>query len=173
MIKGKLISLYAIEESELELIRSWRNNESLRIYFREVFELTANKQRIWYDTISSQRKDIFYMMKLNKTNTPIGVVGLNYINWINRNCQLSLYIGVDGLYIDENGWALEATTLIQEFAFNTLNMHKIIAEIYKFDILKKKLIIEAGYTQEGVLKDYVFANGKYEDSLVFSIIRDQ
>ena len=39
MIKGKLVGLRAVEESDLATLRDWRNIESFRKHFREDTEL--------------------------------------------------------------------------------------------------------------------------------------
>lgn len=173
MLKGELVSLYAIEESDLEQIRLWRNLESLRDYFREVYEIPLWKQKEWFKNSNSNPNEKYFIIKLNETNKALGVVGINYINWINAHCQLSLYIGVDELYIDDKGWALEAAQLIQKFAFNTLNLHKIFVEIFDFDRLKMKLLNDLGYLHEGTLKEHVFKKGKYNNSLIYSKLSDQ
>lgn len=173
MIKGKKIYLDAIEEEDLEQIRMLRNSETLRKYFREIYELSSSDQRTWYKIIREHHNDVFYVIKDISSHVLLGVIGLNYINWVNRNCQLSLYIGYDNLYIDNNGWAEEALEIIQTIAFKTLGLNKIIAEIFDFDNQKKDLLINLGYFQEGVMKDQYYIDGHYADSCIYSFIRNK
>ena len=47
MITGKLVGLRAVEESDLELLKEWRNLPSFRRNFREVRELSTENQKRW------------------------------------------------------------------------------------------------------------------------------
>ena len=88
----------------------------------------------------------FFCIRLVDTNEIIGVCGLNYIHWINRTAQLSLYIGKNNLYIDNKGWAEEACNMLESFGTTNLNLNKIYCEVYEFDekkiqLLKKKKML--------------------------------
>ena len=77
----------------------------------------------------------------NNSQELLGVCGLCYINWVHRYADLSLYIGKDDVYIDEEpgGYAWESLDLLFEYGFNQLNLHKIWTEIYAFDEKKHSL----------------------------------
>ena len=73
-----------------------------------------------------------------KTNKPIGAAGLLYINWIIRSADFSFYIGRNEEYIDNEGYAIEATKLLTNYGLKNLNLNKIWMELYEFDKIKRK-----------------------------------
>lgn len=171
MINGELISLSVIEKEDLLSLQNWRNNSFLKQFFREHSELSYTDQLNWYEKLKD-KNEYFFCIRLNSTNELIGVVGVNYVNWINRTCQLSIYIGKENLYIDENGWAKEAVCLIESYAFETLHLNKIFCEVYEFDNKKLKLLTESNYSKEGELRKHIFKNGKYYNSVILSKIKE-
>ena len=101
MIKGKIVGLRAVEESDLPLLQDWRNVPEFRRNFREVRELSLANQIAWYkkSCIDNPNDFMFTIVSL-KNNQPIGACGLLYINWIIRSADFSFYIGYDEGYID-------------------------------------------------------------------------
>jgi RimJ/RimL family protein N-acetyltransferase len=172
MITGKLIGLRAVEENDLELLKNWRNMPSFRRNFREVRELSTDSQQRWYKMICdhSMRDFMFSIVDLADGKL-IGACGLLYINWIIRSADFSFYIGKDHAYVDDKGYAEEATKLLIEYGFNNLNLHKIWMELYEFDTVKYNFFTQKfGFKQDAVLRDNCFEDGKYWNSHIISLI---
>ncbi len=171
MINGNTVFLSHIKSSDLNLILTWRNNPKLRKYFREVKEINSYEQKKWLKKVSQKDADeVFFGIRKKNSDDLLGVCGLNYINWINRNCQFSLYIGIETLYIDKNGWADEATKLLINYGFKTLNLNKIFVEVYEYDTQKIDLLKINKFKIEGALKEHIFKNGQYYTSYIYSLL---
>jgi len=173
MLKNKKVSLRALEETDLPILRDWRNNEDFRKFFREHRELNLTDQKNWFDRfVVKNDSTIMFGIVDNENDELIGVCGLCYIDWINRFADLSIYIGKNNLYIDtkENGFAWAALNILLDFAFNKLGLHKVWNEIYSFDNQKKELCQKYGFHQDGILRDNYYYNGKYQNSLILSLL---
>jgi hypothetical protein len=172
MITGKLVGLRAIEKSDLALLRDWRNNPKFRKNFREIRELSMSNQEAWFERIVlGSRDDFMFIIVRLEDNTPIGVCGLTYINWIIRSADFSFYIGHEAKYIDNDGYAEEAAKLLIDYGFNILNLHKIWTELYEFDNIKISFLTgKLGFHKDGVLVDNCFEGGKYWNSYIVSIL---
>jgi RimJ/RimL family protein N-acetyltransferase len=173
MIQGKVVSLRALEQDDLPLMKEWRNKEHYRKYFREYKELNLDNQKNWFTNfVVNDNKTLMFGIIENSTKLMIGVCGLCYLNWIHRNADLSIYIGKDDIYIDTNtnGYAWETLDLLFGYGFNQLNLHKVWTEIYAFDEKKHELFNNYGFHLDGVLRDNYFYDGKYMNSHIFSII---
>ena len=175
MIKGVKVGLRAIEKEDLVLLRDWRNLEFFRKNFREVRELSLSDQDAWFDSLQKSRSNNYMFMIVRlEDNSPIGACGLLYINWIIRSADFSFYIGVENLYIDQEGLALEATSLLIAYGFENLNLNKIWMELYEFDILKNTFFRETlGFRQDGCLRQNCFENGKYWNSYIISLLKEE
>lgn len=173
MIKGKQIYLRSIEKSDLNKLKEWRNIPYFRKHFREYRELNDDMQENWYkNKVLNDPSTIMFSIVRTLDEELVGCVGLCYINWINRHADLSLYIGAEDLYIDDLGYAKEACNLILNYGFDELNLNKVWTEIYEFDLKKRNLYSEMGFMEDGRLRQNYYNEGKYWDSLILSILKE-
>jgi len=174
MITGKLVGLRAIEEADLELLQKWRNTPSFRRNFREVRELGMESQKKWFKMIyDNPMRDFMFGIVDIDNGQLIGACGLLYINWFIRSADFSFYIGRDNAYMDDKGYAEEATRLLIDYGFNNLNLHKIWMELYEFDKVKYDFFTQKfGFKQDALLRDNCFEDGKYWNSYIISLINN-
>ncbi len=67
-----------------------------------------------------------------------------------------------------NGFATDATRSIIDFGFNELKLHRISAAIGPDNEASIAVIKKLGFQYEGRLRDHVFTNGAWRDSLLYS-----
>ena len=172
MIKGKLVGLRAVEKTDLENLKEWRNIASFRKNFREVRELNSFNQENWFAKTSASPNDFMFIIVRLADGMPLGACGLLYTNWIIRAADFSFYIGFQEKYMDADGYAEEATSLLIDYGFLNLNLNKIWMELYEFDTRKIKFFTEKFYfKQDGLLRDNCFEDGKYWNSYIISLTR--
>jgi hypothetical protein len=172
MISGNKIGLRAIERSDLTLLKKWRNNPALRKNFREVRELNDFNQEIWFDKTCRSSNDFMFIIVRLDDNEPLGAAGLLYINWINRSADFSFYIGFQDKYIDDDGYALEATKLLIDYGFNNLNLNKIWMELYEFDTKKNNFFQNHfNFKHDALLRQNCFEDGRFWDSFIISLLK--
>lgn len=69
------------------------------------------------------------------------------------------------------GYGTESVELVTDFAFKTLNIHKLNARVTDANIGSARVLEKNGYELEGTLKDQYFIEGNYFDSLLFGKIQ--
>lgn len=174
MLKGKLISLHAVEKEDLQQFRDWRNNSDFRKYFREYRELNVRQQEIWFEEkVVKDPTSLMFSIKRNDDNELLGCCGFVYINWVHRNADLSLYIGWQGAYIDDEGYAEDSCRLLLDYGFNELCLNKVWSEIYEFDVKKKALYDKFGFQQDGLLRQNYWYDGRWWDSRILSKLSNE
>lgn len=174
MIKGNLVYLCALERRDLPFLMNWRNQTEFRKYFREYRELNSDMQNSWYEKkVLGDMGTIMFAIHDTRNDELLGCCGLCYINWIHRNSDLSLYIGKDNLYIDTIGYAEESCRLLFDYGFSELGLEKIWSELYEFDDRKIQLYQRLGMQIDGMLRNQYYYDGRWWNSQVFSILRDE
>lgn len=170
MLKGQHTGLRALEEKDLSLLLEWRNRPEYRRYFREFRELSSADQKTWYESINRRDSNVrmFAIIRLSDGEL-LGACGLCYIDSVNRNCDLSLYIGRDGVYIDEK-YAPDAARTLMKYGFEELGIHRIWAEIYDIDKQKEKFFGDLGFKLDGRHRETHWSEGRWCDSLFFSFL---
>lgn len=65
------------------------------------------------------------------------------------------------------GYCTEAVTLMNDFAFDSLNLHKLHARVVSPNIGSIRVLEKNGFKLEGCLKDYFFIDNSYYDEMLF------
>ncbi len=68
------------------------------------------------------------------------------------------------------GYATEAAALMLDFGFRMLGLHRIQAACGPENRPSQRLLATLGFTPEGRIRDHVFTNGAWRDSLLYSIL---
>jgi hypothetical protein len=174
MKKGDLIYLTAVGEGDLKQLKDWRNIEKFKKHFREYRDLNDVMQRKWFENnVSNDPTTIMFSIRRISDNKLLGACGLCYINWIHRHADLSLYIGDNEAYIDDEGFAKESCEILFDYGFYQLGLNKIWSEIYEFDSKKNELYNSLGFQLDGRLRQNYFYDGKWWDSLIISVLKSE
>ncbi|GGN90352.1 hypothetical protein GCM10010112_75670 [Actinoplanes lobatus] len=67
------------------------------------------------------------------------------------------------------GYATEAATLMIDFGFKTLRLHRVRAACGPDNHISQRLLARLGFTPDGRIRNHVFTNGAWRDSLLYSL----
>ncbi|MBW6434490.1 GNAT family N-acetyltransferase [Actinoplanes hulinensis] len=67
------------------------------------------------------------------------------------------------------GYATEAATLMIDFGFKTLNLHRIRAACGPGNHTSQRLLARLGFTPDGRIRNHVFTDGAWRDSVLYSL----
>jgi RimJ/RimL family protein N-acetyltransferase len=71
------------------------------------------------------------------------------------------------------GYATEAVTALVDYLFRAFPINRIECNTAPENAPSISLAEKCGFVREGMLRGYMFANGRYIDSVVLSILRDE
>ena len=164
------LGIRAIEIEDLTIIQKYRNDDSLRQFFREYREFSLTQIKDWYfKMINDNSFEMFVIVDIN-LNEVIGVTGITYIDWPNKHGDVHFYVGKDSEWIDKK-YAPVAIKLILNYGFKTLNLNKLWAEVYEIDEKKLSFFKKIGFKTDATLREHYFHNGKYYNSHILSLLR--
>lgn len=170
-IIGERIILREYRKEDLPYIRKWVNNYEITKYLSEIFIFphTMNSTENFLNKMlegSSNMKGFIIAHKENEEY--IGQIDL-IINWINRVGTLGIVIGNTEKL--GKGYGTEAIKLIQEFAFNRLNLHKLDLEVRDYNKRAINCYKKCGFKEEGRKRENYFVDGKYTDTVIMGILK--
>lgn len=113
---------------------------------------------------TSPRPD-YYLAVADSTDTLIGFVRIGLGR--DRSGELGYAIRRSDW---GKGYATEATNLMITFGFETLRLHRIQAACGPDNRASQRLLARLGFMPEGRLRDHVFTNGAWRDSLLYSLL---
>lgn len=71
------------------------------------------------------------------------------------------------------GYATEAMTLLLEYAFDTLGLHHVCAQVIDYNEASRSFLEELGFEREGRLREHRFRRGRYCDVLQYGLLADE
>ncbi|MEB1808346.1 MAG: GNAT family N-acetyltransferase [Bacillaceae bacterium] len=69
-----------------------------------------------------------------------------------------------------HGYATEAAQAILQFAFNEKQYHKVFARYFQSNPASGRVLQKLGLKQEGIFKEHVIKENRYEDLVYYAII---
>ena len=67
----------------------------------------------------------------------------------------------------------EASRLLLRFAFSTLGLHRVFLQVNATNHPAVRLYRRLGFVEEGTLRGAVFAEGRFVDRLLFSMLEEE
>lgn len=172
-LQGKSIYLRALEPEDLEFVYAIENDES-------IWEV-SNTQTPYSRFLISQylenaHQDIYEAKQLrlvickNQNFNAIGLIDLFDFDPRNNRAGVGILIKNSG---DRNsGIGTEALDLLIQYAFTTLNLHQLYANIDLENEASLALFTNFGFQNIGVKKQWNLINGRYKDEALFQLINN-
>ena len=168
-IKGETINLVPLNSKHINLFVKWENKPNVRIYSRNIIPRTIEDMKKMFEP-SKNKREIPFEIWHKKDKKPIGFVNVDEIDWYDQKGWLGLIIGESEYWGQKIGE--EVTRIMVEYAFNELNLRKIYAGINSANIGSWRCAEKNGFIREATFKKDTYVNGKYYDSFVYSLLKD-
>lgn len=167
MIEGKYVNLRALEDSDLSMLKKWRNDKKNRIHTREYRLLNMINQKNWFESIHTENppKAIMFGV-ISKKHDLIGVCGLTYIDWKNKHAEISIILSLKDWQKTKE--SKDTIDLLIDYGFGELNMHRLWVEIFATIPQNIKLFEQMNFVKEGILRDKLWRSGKWHNSFIYS-----
>lgn len=168
-IKGKNISLRPLHEDDLPLLTKWINDADTTQYLTIHLPMSESDERAWLAG-HANRKDTDIVLGIVADNKLIGTMGIHQIHWRDRTATTGAYIG-EPQYRGK-GIGTEAKMLLLNYAFNTLNLHRINSGAIEFNARSIRYNEKCGYVVEGRRRQNFYRNGRYYDEVLLGVLKE-
>ena len=167
----KTVYFRSFEEEDAEYIFKWMNDDELkelsvglnrRMCREEALEWVKARMRY-------QEYNVFWAICSVTENKIIGYMSLNTIHYINRSANFGGLVIGDKKYQDGTAW-IEAYIFILDYAFERLNLNRLYGTYIDGHPATKAMADAVFFISEGVLRQSVFKNGKYNDEIIASLL---
>lgn len=170
IIKGEKVVIKPVEPSCVEMAYKWLNDEE--IIGRVGFLFPPDQEHVarWIEAgmgeNDAQRHFAIFCEK-----ELLGFVGLRGINWQSKNAELWIFIG------EKKFWGLglgeDATKIFAHFSFHELGLYRLWVEVFAFNLQAIKMFSKVGFKEEGVWRKSYFYMGKYHDSKLLGLLKEE
>lgn len=166
----KNINIRALYKEDEALILKWKENKNLRNLIGTIFPINELEHKKWFENKMLDKNGRIFIIEENYQN-PIGLIGFNQIDWINRNAELFIFIG--NKQYRGKGIGEQATNIILDFAKENLNLVMIYLKVFSFNDSAIKMYEKIGFNIDGKLRKSKYFKGNYYDTIYMSKILDE
>ncbi|HOJ87895.1 MAG TPA: GNAT family protein [Pseudothermotoga sp.] len=103
-----------------------------------------------------------------ENDEPIGFVTFD-VRWINKNAYITYYLAP---HKRGKGLGKKMILTAVKFVFEELNMNRITAEVYEYNVVSINILKSIGFDLEGVIRKAKYHNGLYHNIHVYGLLKD-
>jgi len=167
-LQGEMIDLLVKNKEHVDTYLKWINDPTIAkfisVYIPQTLEVIKKE---WFPEYLDE-KNIWLEIWHKKDQKTIGMVGLFKIIAPYRRGEIGIFIGEIDYW--GKGIGTIAVEMMIDYAFNVLNLHKIVLEVNVTNIRSITMFKKLGFIEEGHLKDMEFIDGEWTDNKIFGLI---
>ena len=169
-LKGKKVILRAFEDTDIPQMQTWINDEEVRRNLLVFRPMSLQDEREWMERM---RKDPNHipMAICSLDGQLIGSTGIFHINWQHRFARTGTVIG--DIEQRNRGFGTDAKMHLLNYAFNILNLNRMVTETFEFNEQSLRYSLKCGYQIEGRARRQYFKDGRYWDAILLGVLRDE
>ncbi|MBY0206798.1 GNAT family N-acetyltransferase [Paenibacillus cucumis (ex Kampfer et al. 2016)] len=141
------VTLTPICESDIEVMRGWRNDPLNQPAFLTSSYIHAEQQKLWFYSYLAKADDIMFIVNFGvESPGRVGMAGLYNINKLQGKAEFGrLLIGES--FARGKGLGIIVTRMICEFGFKELNLNEICLEVLNNNSSAKNVYIKVGFIE--------------------------
>lgn len=178
MLEGPLLRLRRADKSDIPELSRWFLDSELCTYLSgsplDSPEETQKRLSMLIPGMGTYNEDM-YMVFEDKEGGKVGFCVLQEIDWKNHSLMYNLAIA----NAEDRGRNLGAHMLVlsYRFIFHELGMHTAVNQVHGFNKrmirLAEAFLSLAGNQPAGRLRQHVVRGGRYHDSIIYCITREE
>lgn len=146
ILEGFGITLTPLQESEIELVRFWRNSDEIKRYALQQETISQEQQRQWFASLQ-KKEDEYFIIRIG--STPVGLI------WFNRS-DTDIETG---FYIYDTSRQNTLTpykivTLFHRYLFEEKGFERISCKIMHNNLRAVRFNLSLGYRESEICASY-------------------
>ncbi|MBS4043163.1 MAG: GNAT family N-acetyltransferase [Chitinophagaceae bacterium] len=121
------------------------------------------------DEVYEKKDGVTWAICLKEDHKLIGTIGFWKMDKPNFRAEIGYILNPT---FHRKGIMLESLKSVIHFGFNQLNLHSIEANINPVNEASRQILLKLGFVQEAYFRENYFSNGKFLDSAIFSLVKN-
>ncbi|MBC5636250.1 GNAT family N-acetyltransferase [Ornithinibacillus sp. BX22] len=170
---SRRVKLRKMEVEDIELYHTWRNDMEVMISTNpalDVYSLQETKEFV-EGNIVMPHSSKSYIIEDRESTKAIGITSLINIDLKNRNAECIIDIGEKDYW--GKGYGKEALTLLLDYAFLEMNLHRVSLKVFSFNERAIHLYRNIGFKKEGVSRQSIYRKGSWHDTIHMGILQQE
>ncbi len=168
ILEGEHVRLQPPSAELASLYCRWFADTEVNLYTLR-FPPSPKMAQEWLDKAAESDRDVLWMITVE--GRPIGAVQVDTINWHHRRGEGAIVIGEKAEW--GKGYGAEALRLVTRFAFEELNLDKLMGEAIVENVGSIRAMEKAGFREWGVARKHFYQNGRWSDAWFGEALREE
>ncbi|WP_324735806.1 GNAT family protein [Thermococcus sp. SY098] len=173
ILTGRRVSLSVLLREDIPKVWLWYNDRDVRRYLSSPDAVFYFEDEVeWYERIrrEKERHRVFAVIE-NRSDSLVGLIGVHKINHKNGHAEIGYFLSKQ--YWGK-GYATEAVELVLEYCFKWLNLRKVYARVYEYNVASQRVLEKNGFKLVGRLKKHVHIPEEgFADVLFYELFKDE
>jgi len=164
---GKKVVLRALEPEDLEFLYALENDTLL---WEISGTQTPYSKHILKNYLENAHRDIYEVKQLRLAICDMkeALVGLiDLFDFDPKNQRIGLGIVILKQSDRNQGMGAEAVELVTSFAFSSLQVRQVYANVLEDNVASAQLFKKIGFSQTGTKKEWIRSDGQFKNELLF------
>jgi RimJ/RimL family protein N-acetyltransferase len=168
---GKRVYLRPLEREDAGVLAPWFNDPEVTRTLLAFRPMSVGAEVEFLERLAKDETAVVLGIVLRAGDRLVGTVGLHKIDAGNRNAEFGIAVG--DKRAQNKGCGTEATGLIVDYAFDTLNLNRVRLCVYANNPRGLHVYAKVGFVKEGVLRQEAYREGRYWDVIVMGLLRSE
>lgn len=177
MLKTKRLALKPYSLDNAEKLNKWMNDPEL-LYYNDDAPIPnkpkpLEKTKKYIENTLKIQDDNIVRLGIHKQadSSFIGYCMIAFIDRYNKSCKVGITIGDR----DEwgKGFGKEVIERLVEYCFKELDLNRVGAEIFSFNINSIKMFESVGFNREGIIRESVYKDESFVDEYVYGLLKKE
>jgi len=168
---GSKVYLRPLDLADAPTLTAWLNDPEVTRYLLLHRPLMLLAEEAFLRKLSESERDIVLGIVAREPEQFIGVTGLHQLDARNRHVQFGITVGEKSAW--GKGYGTEATRLMVRYAFDTLNLNRVCLHVHEYNERAVHVYQKVGFRMEGRLRQETFRDGRYWDTFVMAVLREE
>ena len=125
--------------------------------------------REWYESTRNREDQVHFVIQTT-AGEPIGICGLQEIDYRARRAVLGIWIGKPHW---NQGLGTDAMRVLCRFGFDQMNLQRITLSVYEPNERARRVYEKVGFKLEGTLRRAQFVGGRHVDEHVMGLLSEE
>jgi len=174
LLDGEKVRLTAFTKADIPQFGKWfyEDLDMMRhLMLQNVYPDPPATTQAWLEDYIKQAgtDDFVFSIRTIVDDELIGSVRLFNITWPSRNGYIGISLG--GASARGKGYGTDAMRILLRFAFMEINLHRVMLEVFDYNIGAIRSYEKVGFIKEGRLRQKNRRDGQFHDIVRMGILR--
>jgi RimJ/RimL family protein N-acetyltransferase len=171
-IRGKIVTLRAMEEDDQELLRQMVNDPEIeKMIGGYSFPISKFQQNKWFESNANDQNNVRLIIETEEDGA-IGFANIVNIDWKNRTAFHG--IKISNKKFRAKGIGTDTVMAVMKYAFEELQLSRLDGTIIEYNEPSRKVYCDkCGWKVEGIRRKAVFKSNEYHNELIVGILKEE